>query len=51
LGKAKRGEMSLPDDISPLIEPLKALQRLLDKYEGRGVIIAELQPVFSGGRV
>jgi len=31
--------MSLPDDISRLLEPLIALQNLLDKYEERGVII------------
>lgn len=31
--------MSIPDDLARLIEPLKALQTLLDKYDGRGVII------------
>lgn len=40
--------MSLPDDLARLIEPLKALQTLLDKYEGRGVIIGGIATGFLG---
>jgi len=40
--------MSLPDELTRLIEPLKALQTLLDRYEGRGVIIGGIAAGFLG---
>ena len=40
--------MSLPEHLDTLIEPLKALQRLLDRYEGRGVLIGGIAVGFLG---
>lgn len=40
--------MSFPDDLAPLIKPLKALQRLLDQFEERGVIIGGIATGFLG---
>lgn len=40
--------MSLPEQIDTLIEPLKALQRLLDRYGGRGVLIGGIAVGFLG---
>jgi hypothetical protein len=40
--------MSFPDDFAPLIKPLKALQRLLDQFEERGVIIGGIATGFLG---
>jgi len=40
--------MSLPENLTPLIEPLKALQNLLDRFEGRGVIIGGIATGFLG---
>jgi hypothetical protein len=40
--------MNLPDDISPLTEPLQALQRLLDQFDGQGVIIGGIAVGFLG---
>jgi len=40
--------MSVPDDISSLIEPLQALQRLLDQFDERGVIIGGIAVGFLG---
>ena len=40
--------MSFPDDFAPLIKPLKALQRLLDQFGERGVIIGGIATGFLG---
>lgn len=40
--------MSLPEHLDTLIEPLKALQRLLDRYEGKGVLIGGIAVGFLG---
>ena len=40
--------MSFPDDLAPLIKPLKALQRLLDQFEERGVIVGGIATGFLG---
>ncbi len=40
--------MSFPDDFAPLIKPLEALQRLLDQFEERGVIIGGIATGFLG---
>jgi hypothetical protein len=40
--------MSLPEHLDSLIEPLKALQRLLDRYEGKGVLIGGIAVGFLG---
>lgn len=40
--------MSLPEHLDTLIEPLKALQRLLDRFEGRGVLIGGIAVGFLG---
>lgn len=40
--------MSFPDDFTPLIKPLKALQSLLDHFEERGVIIGGIATGFLG---
>ena len=40
--------MSLPEQLDTLIEPLKALQRLLDRYEGKGVLIGGIAVGFLG---
>ncbi|MEW5940534.1 MAG: nucleotidyl transferase AbiEii/AbiGii toxin family protein [Chloroflexota bacterium] len=40
--------MSLPEPIGALVEPLKALQRLLDRYDGRGVLIGGIAVGFLG---
>ncbi|MCC6500265.1 MAG: nucleotidyl transferase AbiEii/AbiGii toxin family protein [Anaerolineales bacterium] len=40
--------MTLPDDLASLIEPLKDLQNLLDRYDERGVIIGGIAIGFLG---
>ncbi|MGB8983187.1 MAG: hypothetical protein WCC12_15030 [Anaerolineales bacterium] len=40
--------MSFPDDFAPMIKPLQALQRLLDQYGERGVIIGGIATGFLG---
>ena len=40
MGNAKRkDEQSAPNDITPLLEPLIALQNLLEHFDNQGVII------------
>jgi hypothetical protein len=40
--------MSFPDDLAPLIKPIKALQRLLERFGERGVIIGGIATGFLG---
>ena len=52
MGKAKRKSSRLaPEILTPLLEPLGALQRLIERFDNRGVIIdGFLPPAFSGNR-
>jgi predicted nucleotidyltransferase len=40
--------MSLPENIAPLLEPISALQRFMDRLGGRGVIIGGVATGFHG---
>lgn len=40
--------MSLPEQLDSLVEPLKALQRVLDRYGGKGVLIGGIAVGFLG---
>lgn len=40
--------MSIPESLDKLIEPLKSLQSLLDRYKGQGVIIGGIANGFLG---
>jgi hypothetical protein len=40
MGKAKRNRSGqVPKDLSPFLAPLAALQRLIERFDGQGVII------------
>jgi hypothetical protein len=49
MGKAERkSELSEPGIIAPFLEPLRALQRLLERYDQRGVIIGGIAASLLG---
>jgi len=49
MGKTKRkGRQSAPNDITPLLEPLIALQRLLEHFDNQGVIIGGIAASLLG---
>ena len=49
MGKSKRkGSQSAPNDITPLLEPLMALQRLLEHFDNQGVIIGGIAASLLG---
>jgi len=49
MGKTKReGSQSAPSGITPLLEPLMALQRLLEHFDNQGVIIGGIAASLLG---
>lgn len=49
MGKTKReGSQSAPSGITPLLEPLMTLQRLLEHFDNQGVIIGGIAASLLG---
>ena len=36
----------ISDSLTPLLEPLAALQRLIDRFQGKGIVIGDIAASF-----
>jgi len=48
VAKNKNSELNKPEDISPFLAPLKALQQLIHKFQDRGVIMGGIAASLFG---
>jgi hypothetical protein len=48
MGKVEGDSMKLPESVEPFYGPLEAIQHLLEKFNGRGVVIGDVAASLLG---